>query len=152
MNEADGTQAPLFKAAIWCGAVPLLAGSLVFWVWLPTRWDWLMIAGLWILAAGLVLFLMGNLCLRFHIRRQREMFPDQEVLWRRPYRLASVLLLANLPAAAIYAGAGIYLSSTYLVEVRNDSAKPVDAILLLGPGVREEIGPIPSGGSSSSRF
>jgi hypothetical protein len=43
-----------YGVALVCGAVPLIAGILIFLLWLITHWNWLMMAGIITLYGGLV--------------------------------------------------------------------------------------------------
>ena len=135
----------LIKVAIVCGAVPLLAGTLIYVTWLFTRWDPLMAAGFVTICAGLVAFLIGSLCLLL------EFFdfaadPAERRQFRRHRFFALGLLLINFPAAMFYMLSAIHVRALYTVQVHNDSDRPIESLVVTGPGLRAELGPIPAGG------
>jgi hypothetical protein len=55
------------------------------------------------------------------------------------------LLLANFPAAAFFTLSAIDVSTRYTVRVFNDSDRPIESLVVSGPGVRVELGPIAPG-------
>jgi hypothetical protein len=56
--------------------------------------------------------------------------------------MAGGLLLANFPAAAFYADSAIEILSRYTVRVHNDSNRPIESLVVTGPSVRVEMGPV----------
>jgi hypothetical protein len=88
-----------YRAAILCGAVPLLTGISIFLLWLATRWEWLMVAGLLTLYGGVFFFVTGVMALANYcwIALRMPELPKRRV-WR--LTLACTLLLFSNFAVA----------------------------------------------------
>ncbi len=135
----------LLKSAIVFGAVPLLVGTLIYGTWLLTRWHWLGTAGLLTLPLGLAAFLAGTIALTWHLWREwRVGRTTRSPLWLQA-ALVGGLLLINFPAAVFYMLSAINITTRYTVRVHNDSDRPIESLVVTGPGVRVELGPIAPG-------
>jgi hypothetical protein len=55
------------------------------------------------------------------------------------------LLFSNFPAALLCVRSVIDVSTRYTVRVHNVTDIPIDLVVITGPGVRVEMGPIPPG-------
>ncbi len=109
-----------------CGALPLVAGPLIFAVWLPTRWEWLVPAGILVLYAGVLLFLIGTVALaRFAIVAFREQNNRGKQTWRSIVS-CSVLLLSNFVVAGGIISAVIVIQTSYVVMIQNRSPAPIE--------------------------
>ena len=135
----------LLKLAVVFGAVPLLVGSLIYGTWRFTHWHWLEAAGLFTIPIGFVAFVVGTVALVRHLLRESRL----ERTTRSPLWLQGVLvgglLLVNFPAAAFFTLSAIDVSTRYTVRVHNDSDRPIESLVVTGPGVRLELGPIAPG-------
>ena len=135
----------LLKSAIALGAAPLLVGTLIYTTWRFTRWRWLEMAGIMTIPVGFAAFLAGTTALAVHLWcESRSEHPARRSLWLQG-TLAGGLLLANVPAAAFYALSAVEISTRYTVRVHNDSDGPIESLVVTGPGVRVQFGPIPRG-------
>jgi len=134
----------LIEAAILCGAVPLLAGTLIYVTWRFTRSDALMSAGMITIAVGLLAFVGGAVCL---LRQPWHADGDRAARRRLRFQgiFALALLLINFPAAAFYTLSAIDVETRYTVCVHNGSDRPIESLVVTGPGVRVELGPIGPG-------
>lgn len=133
----------MIRLALFCGAAPLVTGVSIFALWLVTRWPWLMAAGAVTIAAGLVLFLIGLGALAFDASHRRPRFAKT---------LSLVLLLLNFPVAIGIVQGVIYLETTYRVEVRNESTRPLEHVRLVGPDCDRDLGRILPGAAASARL
>ena len=138
----------LLKAAIACGAVPLAIGTTIYVTWRITRWDWLMAAGLFTVLGGLVVFVIGTGCLIAYVGGNARREKHRRVSLGIQTLLVGGLLLVNFPAAAYYAWSAVDLFTAYGVSIVNDSGAAIDSVVLTGPGVHVEVGPLPPGGRS----
>ncbi len=135
----------LLQSAIVFGAVPLLVGTLIYGTWRLTRWHWLETAGLLTLPLGLAAFLAGTIALTWHLWREwRVGRTTRSPLWLQAV-LVGGLLLINFPAAVFYMLSAINITTRYTVRVHNDSDRPIESLVVTGPGVRVELGPIAPG-------
>lgn len=133
------------KAAIWCGAIPLLVGTLIYGTWRFTRWDWLEKVGLFTIPVGCVIFVAGTVALlRYIWRARRAGHHSPGLLWAQGL-LVGGLLLSNFPMAAFYTLSAIDVATRYTVRVHNDTDRPVESLVVTGPGVHAELGPIAPG-------
>jgi hypothetical protein len=134
-----------FKSAIILGAAPLLAGTLIYATWRLTQWHWLEIAGLLNILFGFAAFVAGSVAPARHLRSEwRVGDATRGRLWLQALSVGG-LLLVNFPAAAFFALSAIDVETRYKVRVSNDSNRPIESLIVAGPGVRVELGPIAPG-------
>lgn len=138
---------PLLKTAIACGAVPLATGTLIYLAWWFTRWDALPGFGLLNIFCGLVLSFVGVICLAGYLINERRSVPRASLVVQA--LLVSGLLLVNYPAAAFYALSAIDLMGRCTVHIANESDTTIESLILIGPGVKVEAGPVQPGGNTS---
>jgi len=143
--EGEARQA--YTLAFLCGAGPLLAGTLIFLLWVLTRWEFLMGAGMLMILAGLLAFVVGGFALASFDRAARALGLPRGRRWRA-ILLAGGLLFANFPAAGGIVLAAVAIDSCYTVVVRNDSAQRLEAIRLVAPGVDRDVGGLAPGESA----
>jgi hypothetical protein len=142
----------LYRAALLCGALPLLTGISVFSLWAITRWSWLGEVGIYTILGGLLLFVLGTgMLLAFWRESRRSPAYSQRQLWLRTLVAAS-LLLSNFPAAAAILGGTGYLAMRYVLVVENTSPLPFRDARMSGGGNTLELGTIPPGGSVRRSF
>lgn len=135
----------LLKFAALLGASPLLVGSLIYGVWRVTRWHWLETAGLLTILLGSGAFVAGVIALVWHVLREgKDGRTARSRLWPEGV-LVGGLLLANFPAAFFFILSAIDVSTRYTLRVHNDSDRPIESLVVTGPGVRLEFGPIAPG-------
>ena len=133
------------KSAAVLGAVPLLVGTLIYGTWRLSRWHWLETAGLFTIPIGFAAFVAGTVALlRYLWRESRVQRTTGGSLWLQGL-LVGGLLLANFPAAAFFTLSAIDVSTRYTVRVHNASDRPIESLVVTGPGVRVELGPIAPG-------
>ena len=135
----------LLKSAVVLGAVPLLVGTIIYSAWRATRWKWLEDAGLGTIFVGIAAVILGAAALSCHLWREaRVQRPTGRRLWLQGVMVGG-LLIANFPAAAFFAVSAFDLSTRWTVRVFNDSDHPIESLVVTGPGVRVELGPIAPG-------
>lgn len=134
------------KTAILCGAMPLLVGTLIYGLWRFTRWHWLEAAGLFTIPLGFAAFIAGAVSLLCHLKRELRVVERAKrgPLWVRAL-LVGGLLLINFPAAALYTLSAIEVATRYTIHVHNDSDQPVQSLVVTGPDIRVELGPLVPG-------
>jgi hypothetical protein len=140
-----------YRAVLVCGALPLLLGSAIFLLWVPTRWSWLMPVGVLVLVCGLGLFVVGAIAL-LHYCRLGLRAPELPRRFWRSAALGAVLLLSNFPAAGtiVYAASALY--SRYTVVVRNESRSPLEEVRVTGGGCEALFESIPPGEEEEQSF
>jgi hypothetical protein len=135
----------LLKLAVILGAVPLLVGTLIYGAWRMTRLPWLEAAGMLTIYMGIAAFVVGAFALVRHLRHEsRARRTTSRSLWFEGV-LVGGLLLANFPAAAFFSLSAMNIHTRYTVRVHNDSDQPIESLVVTGPGVRVEFGPIAPG-------
>lgn len=123
----------------------MLVGTLIYATWRVTRWHWLETAGLFTIPIGFAAFIVGAVALWRHLwRESRVQCTTSRPLWLQGV-LVGGLLLANFPAAAFFTLSAIDVSTRYTVRVLNDSDRPIESLVVTGPGIRVELGPIAPG-------
>ena len=143
-GTSAASESALEKLAIACGATPLLAGTAIYLGWRVTRLDVFIGLGMINIAAGLLLFTIGVGCLL--VQRHRDHHGTNGGGSSRRAWLIGGLLLVNFPAAAVYGVSAIDVMGRETVRIINDSGARIDNVVLLGPGVKNAVGPIPAGG------
>ncbi len=138
----------LLQTAIACGAIPLTLGTAIYVAWRVANWDWLMAAGLFTVLGGLLLFAIGAGCLVVYVIREARNGQPHRIPLGLQSLLVGGLLLVNFPAAAYYAWSAVGLMTQFTVCVVNETGAVVDNVVLTGPGVHVETGPIPAGSRS----
>jgi hypothetical protein len=94
---------------------------------------------------GFAAFVVGTIALLRHLWREfRLERTTRRSLWVQAV-LVGGLLLTNFPAAAFYTLSAIDVATRYTVRVHNDSDRPIESLVVTGPGVRVELGPIAPG-------
>lgn len=136
----------LVKVAIACGAIPLFAGTTIYFTWRLTRWNALELLGLINILAGLAFFLVGIGCLVVQVFRERRTGHPMARVATLRNTFAIGLLFANFPAAAVYGISAIDVMSRFTARVVNDSGEKIDALELKGIGKVVQFNPIPVGG------
>jgi multisubunit Na+/H+ antiporter MnhB subunit len=101
----------LVRAAKFLGLAPLIAGCLIFLLWIPTRSVGLALAGLLNIAVGTILFLIGMLILFMHLSRLQG--PRRFARFLSSSWLALLLLLINFPTAYAIIRAVDYIETHY---------------------------------------
>jgi hypothetical protein len=102
--------------------------------------------GIWLLLWGWTLVLLGFLCLRIYQAEAKEAgLPEAMV--KRSSRWTWGLMLANVPVAAFCVVLGLRLNGSIFLRVYNHDSRCVDSILVLGPGLEQELGGLEPGGS-----
>lgn len=132
----------LIKIAIACGAIPLLAGTAIYFTWRLTQLDVMMLLGMLNIFVGLTLFVVGIGCLIY--QAHREWSAGRSVSTRRNAFVAA-LLLVNFPAAGVYGMSAIDVMSRFTVRIVNDSGGDIDSLEVKGAGFNREVGPMQAG-------
>jgi hypothetical protein len=133
------------RLSVVLGAVPLLVGTLIYVTWRFTRRPWLEIAGMLTIPMGFVAVVAGTLALCRHLWPASGIQRPNGGTRRLQAVLVGGLLLANFPAAAYFAESAIDISTRYTVRVHNETDRPIESLVVTGPGVRVELGPIAPG-------
>jgi hypothetical protein len=136
------------RTAVYCGAIPLVIGLLVFAAWLVTGWERLMPIGVLVMAGGTLLVVVGIVALAVHAYRELRT-RGAAIGSARRMLLTLLLLLVNFPVAFSVMRAVWEISTAYLVTLVNASGAPVDSFVLSGPGFVKELGPLPAGGRAN---
>jgi hypothetical protein len=132
----------LIKIAIGCGAIPLMAGTAIYFTWRLTQLDLMMLLGMLNIFVGLALFVVGIGCLIY--QKHRELCAGRSVAKRRNAVVAA-LLLANFPAAAVYGVSAIDVMSRFTVRIVNNSGDTISSVEIQGNGFKDEVGPMRAG-------
>jgi hypothetical protein len=141
-----------YRAALACGALPLVTGASIFGLWVVTRREWLMVAGVFTLFVGLALFVVGALALARYAWLALRMAEPPVGFWVSA-ALAAGLLLSNFPAAGLIVWKVADLESTYTVVVRNESGAPLRGLhVAVGEHTYASFAPIPAGASATRTF
>jgi hypothetical protein len=135
----------LIKIAIACGAIPLVAGTAIYFTWRVTRWESLMALGMLNIFVGLALFAVGAGCLLFQSMRDESSSGQQPIDAGLQNLLVACLLLVNFPAALVYGLSAMEVMSRYTLQISNDSGRPVERFSLSGPNLKVDLGEIPVG-------
>lgn len=130
------------RAAYFCGAAPLLTGTIIVGLWLFTYHRMLAVLGLFTVAGGVVLLLLGLICvLVYEMLSARG--PKKPRRWSRSSWPVLLLLLANIPACIL----SIYIGSAWRITVVNSTAATIDSFTIdQGTGSLRTLGPIAPGG------
>lgn len=133
--------ARLLKCSIALGVSPLVIGTLIYFTWRLTRWPWLEIMGLASILIGIGAFLGGAVCLIFHLKSESRNARTSPI----KALLVGGLLIANFPLAVFYTTSAYDISTRYTIRVHNESNDSIESFVILGPGIKTEMGPISSG-------
>jgi amino acid transporter len=141
-----------YRVALVCGALPLVAGTSIFALWLATRWEWLMAVGAFALFLGLALFAVGALALARYCWLALRMPEPPPRFWTAT-AVAAALLLSNFPVAGLILRKVFDLESRYTVVVRNESREPRESVHVMGRDrVYVDFGTVPPGGAATRWF
>jgi hypothetical protein len=138
-----------YRISLWCGALPLASGVSIFALWCLTRAEFLARAGLALLGSGWMVLVVGLISLLLHVcgEQSRDLVGRRRLL--RQGLFSGGLLLANFPAAAaVLVAAAWVATTTYTVNVQNQSGKTVSHCRLRGGGVEMDLGTLPPGKSA----
>lgn len=135
----------LLKVAAYCGAVPLLCGTLIYASWRLTRWDSLTLAGVCAILAGLISLVVGAILLAVSVKRERRRSGALLPAVRAQAVLVASLLLINLPAAGLFTYSAIQIMTRYTIRVINESGRPIESFVVMDPGGKLELGAIQAG-------
>lgn len=135
-----------YRAAIVCGAAPMVVGVGVFLVWLAVRADWLMLVGGVTLTAGPAVVAVGAVCLLIYVLARRKVPEGRRGRgwWLRPVG-ALGLLLANFPVGYAVFTAAWFVETRYVVEIHNTAPVAAQSVTLTGGGVEVPFGDIHPG-------
>jgi hypothetical protein len=136
-----------YRAALACGAVPLVVGIGVFLIWLATRSYWLILPGMGTVYLGCAAFVGGVVMLRrfYRLASQTQAFPRRRL--RLSVLACAALLMLNFPVAAGIMVAVTAIQTCYVVVVHNASRQPLENVVTSGGGCEELLGHIPPGGT-----
>lgn len=141
-----------YRVALLCGALPLVAGTSIFALWVVTRSELLMAAGALLLFVGLALFAVGVVALGRYCWLALRMSEPPPRFWPAT-ALAAALLLSNFPAAGLILLKVADLESRYTVVVRNESQDPLEGVHVAGgERVYAAFGSIPTGQTMTRSF
>lgn len=142
----------LLTIATASGAIPLLSGTLIYVTWRLTRLDWLMFAGYFTIIIGIIAFFAGIAALLRHLWHEwRVERTTRTPLWLQAV-LVGGLLLMNVPVAAFFTVSAIDVATRYTVTVYNESEQSIESLVVTGPGVHIELGPIAPGQKARRYF
>ena len=116
-----------YKIALFCGLAPLIAGMLILLGCITSEADIFIVAGLFNIFIGLVLFVIGVISLGFYIKETKPFSANGKL---KSVIIAMLLLLVNFPAAAACVYAVIYIKTSSLIQVDNQSAIPISDVRL----------------------
>lgn len=126
----------LRRLSFLCGVVPPCAGASIFFLWLLTGHPGLVIAGVATLIGGAVSLLLGAILLAFRVPMERSLGAAEAAL-ARERRLGGIMLLANLPVAALLVAAVFVSSESYSVSIRNRGQVALDDFTIVDQGRSE---------------
>lgn len=128
-----------YKLSLICGLIPLIAGCVIFALWLSTKSPWLMIAGIYNTTIGVALFIFGFIFLYVYGKEEKKAgkaYPKKQVL------ISSAILLLNLPVAASAVYSADYIMSASTVTVVNHSAFEVSNLILIEGDLSHPFPPV----------
>ncbi len=141
-----------YRAAVFCGATPLVTGVSIFILWIITRWEWLILAGLLTLFGGPIVFVFGILALAQYYQSAMR----STELNKRDVSLATLgclgLLLSNFLVAAGIMIAVEAIQTCYIVAVENQSRQSLTEVHVSGGGCDADLGTILPGETSRGSF
>jgi len=133
------------KLSVACGAAPLAAGIVIYLLWRITEWHGLYFFGIANILAGVFFFLVGAVSLAWHLRDdQGVQRTRRHPLWLEGI-LVGGLLLINFPVAAYLTYSVWDVMTRCTVTVLNEGDRPIDGLVLTGPGVQTKVGRVPGG-------
>lgn len=136
---------PTLLTPLICALLPLSMGSMIFLAWLFLHWPIFEGLGLLTIGVGLILFFVGTGSLfSYHRWAKANEVPNHH----RNGLIVLGLLLLNFPLAIAYTWAALTL---YHVEVVNESASPVEGLVVSGIRSEARFGTIQPG-ESAGRF
>jgi hypothetical protein len=142
-----------YRISLWCGALPLASGVSIFALWCLTRAEFLARAGLALLGSGWMVLVVGVISLLLHVcgEHSRDVVSRRRLV--RQGLFSGGLLLANFPAAAaVLVAAAWVATTTYTVNVQNQSRETVSHCRLTGGGVEIDLGTLPPGTPATRRL
>ncbi len=125
----------LMWAAVMLAGLPLVVGVTTLLLYLATDWDWLVGMGLLTLMGGPVLVLVSvGLLIAYAVHAWRKKCVARKVIAWQTAGIV-VLMLANLPAAAICASVGgDRVTATRIAVTVQNQATGTAQVKLAGPG------------------
>jgi hypothetical protein len=110
ISPAESPLEAHYRAAVLCGALPLLAGTAALLAFVATRLEAFALLGGLVVVVGVLLFLVGGCDLVAYALGERRRLGGLRGAVRRRVLLAGVLLLSNFPIALLYATIALRLS------------------------------------------
>lgn len=134
------------------GVAPLCLGVAVFLLWVATGATWVATAGLIAFYAGLTSVLAGiTLLTVWFVKAVRSGERRWEASMMRIV-LTAVILVINLPVAAVLISSAMRIDATYTVVIHNQSSAPIYSASITGGGVAVTAGTIMPGTRVTKRF
>ncbi|MBW8017196.1 MAG: hypothetical protein FVQ82_13515 [Planctomycetes bacterium] len=141
----------LYRASIVLGALPLIVGSLVFVFWYFSMMRIFEVIGVFTVLGGLVSVAIGTICLVKFLFQQIDENAPSKIL-RGKGLLSGGLLASNFLLVVIIFFAVLYLYSTNILTIRNDSSSVISNVTITAPGVQLNTGAIKPGKKKSRRI
>lgn len=120
----------LHGIAMICGFVPLVAGSVVFLLYLLIRDQALTGIGLVVIFIGLCCAFIGLVCAGIFYYQAKSADPAEATIAKRRAKLDIAIILANFPIAFVMAGIGIWLMSRVTIVIHNEGNTSIDSLVL----------------------
>lgn len=108
----------LYRMSILTGLFPVLAGILLFIVWAFTRATWIESSSAFFLYSGFFLILFGFVVLLIYNFRARQY---SNRIYRKSSLFPLIILLMNFPLNAILYNSALYIKSTSIIVIENNS-------------------------------
>jgi len=112
-----------YQMAIYLGRAPLSIGLLIFFMWFITRNSTLLLAGATTILLGLFSVSIGLVSLGIYVYKSKEYGIAKIKILK-----ALTILLINFPIAFLLISISSYLSSTFTIQINNQSHKIITDI------------------------
>jgi hypothetical protein len=149
-RAAAASLTPLLRRAVIYGACPLIAAGICLLGFFATRTPWFPLVGVLLVIPFGFGFVIAALILLAWFRsamRERDRRSPAPEPWRARFWLALGFVLANFPAAWLSLRAGEAIANRVSITVVNESGRELRSLVLDGPGIRRELGPLSPGRS-----
>ena len=133
-------------------AAPLVLGVLTLVLYLLTDAHLFTIAGLFVVLLGLGSVLIAGLLVVIYWWSARRCERSVRQAVRRRSILVLFLIATNFPAAFVCSQIGFSRMMSHRFTILNDGREPIRSFVLIGPGVRSDVGPIAPGDTVHARF
>lgn len=132
----------LHGIAMICGFVPLVAGSVVFLLYLVVRDQSLAGIGFVVILVGSCCAFVGLVCASVYFFQAKNADPSEAVVAKRRVKWDVAIILANFPIAFFMAAIGIWLMTRVTLVIQNTGTSRLNNVTLIAGTERYNLGPL----------